>query len=249
MRARFIAAPVLALLAAAFLVAPTAAFADGSGDTGLPVDTNVTTVDPITGDTPAPTDDGTTGGDLGRSADDGTDPGSCPDAPVAQTFLPWGDTNLYQLVSGGDFENDSGGWTLSDGAQIANGNEPYFVGSQSDSDSLNLGDSGSATSDTVCLDPNTPTIRFFVQNTGSHRHTWLSVSVNYTDPNGDVQTMALGWVSANSSWQPVIPVSVLANYLANLTGPLDVTFTFTPVGCGNGNWSIDDVYLDPFKTK
>jgi hypothetical protein len=249
MRARFIAAPALALLVSALLVAPTAAFADGSsGGTTTTVDTAVSTVDPTTGDTPVPIDTSNTT-DLGRSADNGTDPGSCPDAPAAQTFLPWGDTNLYQLVSGGDFENGASGWSLSDGAQIQDGNEPYYVGSQSDSSSLYLGDSGSATSDTVCLDPNRPTIRFFVQNNGSVRHSWLKVSVNYTDTSGNFQSMTVGWIGANSNWQPVTPVAVLANYLSTLTGPLDVTFTFTPVGCGTGNWSIDDVYLDPFKTK
>jgi len=245
MRARFIAIPTLALLVSAFLVAPTAAFAD----TSMTVDSAVTTVNPVTGDTPAPTPDTTDTSGLGRNSDDGTDPGSCPDAPTAQTFLPWGDSNLYQLISGGDFENDSSGWTLSDGAQTQDGNEPYYVGSQTDSNSLYLGDSGVATSDTVCLDPNTPTIRFFVQNTGSHRHSWLQVSVNYTDTDGNLQTMPVAWISANSNWQPVVPVGVLTNYLATLTGPLDVTFSFTEIGCGNGDWSIDDVYLDPFKTK
>jgi hypothetical protein len=247
MRARFIAASILALVVSVLVVAPTAAFADTSGP--LTVDAQVSTVDPTTGQTPAPANDTSGTQNLALTADDGTSPGSCPAAPVGQTFLPWADTSLYTLISGGDFENGSSGWTLSNGAQINNVNEPFFVGNQTDSNSLYLGDSGSATSDTVCLDPNTPTIRFFVQNNGSHRHSWLNVSVNYTDTSGNPQTMPLAWISGNSTWQPVVPVPVLTNYLSTLTGPLDVTFTFTPVGCGWGDWSVDDVYLDPFKTK
>jgi hypothetical protein len=225
MRARFTAITVLALLAAAvLLVAPTAALADSTT-----------------------TDQAATS--IANGTADGALTGSCPDAPTSQTFLPWGDTNLYQLISGGDFENDSSNWSLSGQAQVVNGNEPFFVGSQSDSNSLYLGDTGSATSDTVCLDPNTPSLRFFAQNDGSHRHSWLQVSVNYLDVNGNSQSQVLAYLTAGSSWGPTDSVAVLTNYLANLTGPLDVTFTFTPVGCGVGDWSIDDVYLDPFKTK
>ena len=45
-----------------------------------------------------------------------TDP--CDNATLTQPFLPWGDSNSYKLVPGGDFEGSMSGWTLSGGATV-----------------------------------------------------------------------------------------------------------------------------------
>jgi hypothetical protein len=61
-------------------------------------------------------------------------------------------------------------------------------------------------------------------------------------------TAKVGTISATSSWQPT-PVDSLGlnNLLAtlNLLGKTEVAFRFAPAD-STGNWSIDDVYLDPY---
>jgi len=43
---------------------------------------------------------------------------SCDNVTLAQPFRPWGDTNEYKLVPGGDFEGSLSGWTLRGGARV-----------------------------------------------------------------------------------------------------------------------------------
>ncbi len=62
--------------------------------------------------------------------------------------------------------------------------------------------------------------------------------------------MPIAVVSAGSDWQPTAQIPILVNLLSlplvNGDGT-DVSFQFTPLG-SEGDWTIDDVYLDPFKT-
>jgi hypothetical protein len=175
--------------------------------------------------------------------------GGCPDAALSQPFARWADPAQYSLVPGGDFEADPAGWSL-DGAATADGNESFAVHDPADSHSLLLGDSGTATTPDVCLAPEDPTLRFFVRNTGSPSSTLL-VSVTYDGIAGAPVTVPLATTAAGSDWQPSQQVPVVFNLLSLPVvsdGSTHVRFTFTPVGPG-GAWSIDDVYLDPFKTK
>jgi hypothetical protein len=92
--------------------------------------------------------------------------------------------------------------------------------------------------------------RLFVRNAGSPL-SLLAVSVQFTDPFGNQQSLPLTLVSAGPDWQPTMPIPVALNLLSLpllSSGATNVTFSFTPVGPG-GDWTIDDVYLDPFKTK
>jgi hypothetical protein len=57
-------------------------------------------------------------------------------------------------------------------------------------------------------------------------------------------------VAGGSDWQPTAQIPVVVNLLdlpLLSDGSTDVAFQFTPLGSG-GDWTIDDVYLDPFKT-
>jgi hypothetical protein len=177
------------------------------------------------------------------------DAGGCPDAALSQPFAPWADPAQYSLVPGGDFEAVPAGWSL-DGAVTAGGNESFLVHDAADSRSLLLGDSGTATTPDVCLAPEDPTLRLFVRNTGSPLSALL-VSATYDGAAGVPVTVPLATVAAGPDWRPSQQVAVVFNLLSLPVvsdGSTDVRFTFTPVGPG-GSWSIDDVYLDPFKTK
>ena len=65
-------------------------------------------------------------------------------------------------------------------------------------------------------------------------------------------SLALGGgflLAAGSTWQPTLPVALLANLTAPplvTDGTTSVAFRFTPQGSWS-DWRIDDVYVDPFK--
>ena len=65
-----------------------------------------------------------------------------------------------------------------------------------------------------------------------------------------ISESAIFSASCGSDWQPTAQIPIVVNLL-NLPllsdGSTDVAFQFTPLGSG-GDWTIDDVYLDPFKT-
>jgi hypothetical protein len=174
-------------------------------------------------------------------------PGMCAGQSESQPFAQFGDLNNYTPVPGGNFEGAATPWSLSGGAHVAAGNESYNVGGAGDSSSLSLPAGSSATSPFLCTDIYHPTARLFARNTGS-ASSRLIVYVTYPTLVGLMTTAKVGTISATSSWQPT-PVDSLGlnNLLAtlNLLGKTEVAFRFAPAD-STGNWSIDDVYLDPY---
>jgi hypothetical protein len=172
-------------------------------------------------------------------------PGSCGNQPESQPFLPWGDSSHYTPVPGGSFEVGSPSWLLSGGAKIAAGNETYRVAGGG-SQSLSLPAGSSAISPPSCTSIYHPTVRFFVRNTGA-AGSHLIVQALYPGMLGGVQTTTLGELTGSASWQPSPAMSLLVSNLLS-TVSLDQTtiaFRFLPAD-STGNWSIDDVYLDPY---
>jgi hypothetical protein len=163
----------------------------------------------------------------------------CPEQPAAQTFKPWLDPAWYVLAPGGDVEGGGEEWTLSGGAAVADGNEPFLAGEQS----LTLPAGASATTAPMCVGIEHPTLRLFARNTGDPA-SLLAVSVVFRDILGFRHSLPVGAVAAGSSWAPTPIMPVVVNLLA-LLGDQDVSFRFAPVG--GGEWAIDDVYVDPYK--
>jgi hypothetical protein len=172
-------------------------------------------------------------------------PGSCGNQPESQPFAQWGDDNSYTLVPGGTFESGSVPWLLFGGAAVTSGNESYYV-SGPGSQSLSLPAGSSAISPPSCTSIYHPTLRLFVRNTGA-ASSRLDVYALTPGLLGGVVTTSLGQLSGTSSWEPSPQMELLLdNLLATLS--LDQTaiaFRFVPAG-RDGNWNIDDVYLDPY---
>jgi hypothetical protein len=172
-------------------------------------------------------------------------PGSCGNQPESQPFARWGDYNNYTPVPGGNFEAGGLPWALTGAARIASGNESYYVGGAGDSRSLALPAGSSATSPVSCTSIYHPTVRLFVRNTGaSSSH--LIVQAIYPTLLGTA-TSTIGEVSGSSSWQATPAMSLLVNNLLATVSlnQTTIAFRFLPAD-STGNWSIDDVYLDPF---
>jgi hypothetical protein len=172
---------------------------------------------------------------------------SCDDQALAQPFTPWLDYARYTALSGGDFEGDGAGWSTTGATAIAHGNETFHVGGASDDESLAIPAGGSATSPSICVGLEHPTIRFFAKR----RSTGLLASLSSLRVDALVElqggaTLALpiGVVLNPGSWQPTLPMAIVANLLPLLPDEhTAVAFRFTAVG---GDWSVDDVWVDPY---
>lgn len=163
---------------------------------------------------------------------------NCDAQSTAQVFLPWADPAQYILAPGGAAESTSG-WTLSAGASIASGNEPWRIHGATDGGSLKLAPGATATTATMCIGIENPTIRFFVRGIGGS----VSVDSIVETASGDVVSVPVG-VAGSGSWSPTTVMPIAAALLPLLPGdhtPVQFRFTST----GSAPVSIDDVYVDP----
>jgi hypothetical protein len=171
---------------------------------------------------------------------------SCPSQSFSTPFRPWGDSSQYTLVPGGRFEGGTAGWTLSGGAKVTSGNESYKVSGSGDAMSLRLPLGSSALSAPVCVGLEYPTMRFFAKR-NSGLLTTLAVSAQVQLSLGGTLDVPFGVVASGSAWTPTPAYLFLGNLLPLLPGQYTaVRFRFTPV---LGDWSIDDVYVDPLRSR
>jgi hypothetical protein len=171
---------------------------------------------------------------------------NCGNPASSQVFLRWLDPLSYAAAPGGAAES-AAGWTLAGGARVVAGNEPWRVGGAGRS-SLQLPRGSQATTGTMCVGIGHPVMRFFARRTSGWLLDSLKVEVLFEGAGGQVNSLPIGLVPAGGSWQPTLPLPVLANLLPLLPGALTpVAFRFTPVG--GGDWEIDDVYVDPWRSR
>jgi hypothetical protein len=178
--------------------------------------------------------DGGLGGILGSN---------CPTGG-SKVFAKWNDANLYYLGPNGGFENGSTGWSLSGGASVVSGNQPFFA---SGSRSLALPSGSRATSPVICLGPKQVTLRMFGSDAGgtdSGMHVkvlWYGL-LNILLGSSDFNTFAPG-----NGWAPTDNVKSTGgiNVLLPLVGSTSARVQLTPLGSGSA-WRIDDFYIDPW---
>ena len=172
---------------------------------------------------------------------------NCEVKPASQVFLRWLDPLRYEEAPGGRAESAMG-WTLSGGARIVSGNEPWKVGGSRDSSSLLLPRGSRATTGVMCVGIGHPIMRFFARRTSGWLLDSLKAEVLFEGAGGQVHSLPVGLVLAGGSWQPTLPFPVLASLLPLLPGEqTPVQFRFTPVG--GGTWQIDDVFVDPWRAR
>jgi hypothetical protein len=177
-------------------------------------------------------------GPLVQSAD------GCTPGTLEQPFQPWLDYMDYVLLGNGTFEKGASGWSL-DGASVGSGNEPYYVHGAGETKSLSIAAGGRATSPTMCVGLEEPTLRFFMKSSTRSLLSDLKVEVLFEDATGAVRSLPIGSAPAltSGSWTPHLPMVVTANLLALVDDKTPVRFRFTAQG--SANWQIDDVYVDP----
>ncbi len=175
---------------------------------------------------------------------------SCDDGPITQPFNRFSDRANYKLLPGGSFEAGSAAWQLSGGAKIVSGNETYKVGGSNHSRSLSLPKGSAAISPFTCVGLNEPTLRLFAK-----RNSALLGLVSTLTVQIQVKT-SLGlslWLPVlpgdlgGGSWHPTVQMPLIANILPlSASDKTPVRFRFAPL---LGAWQIDDVYVDPFRSR
>ena len=175
---------------------------------------------------------------------------SCDDGPITQPFRQFGDAANYKLLPGGSFEAGTAAWQLSGGAKIVSGNETYKVGGATHSRSLSLPSGSAAVSPFTCVGLGDPTLRLFAK-----RNSALLGLVSTLNVQIQVQT-SLGlsvWLPVlpgdlgGSSWHKTAQMPLIANILPlSASDKTPVRFRFSPL---LGSWQIDDVYVDPFRSR
>ena len=175
---------------------------------------------------------------------------SCDNATLTQPFLKWGDSNSYKLVPGGDFEGSMAGWTLTGGAAVKPGSEPFGVTGSVGKHSLYLPAGGSAQSAYTCVDWAYPTFRVFAKNNGLL--STVLVSVVYKEPLLGPVAIPVGAVALNLGWGPsLLPMPTASEVQSLVNGLLargtpQVALKFTAL---TGSTEIDDVFIDPHEMR
>jgi hypothetical protein len=153
---------------------------------------------------------------------------ACTPQPAAEhPFAGYGDDGLYTLVAGGDFEGDMAGWTLTGGAQAADG-------------VLSLGPGDSATTAPICIDDTYPWFRFFASNTSDGKGK-LKIDLLYTDLRGKPRSRSLDdYATADAGWKPSDQVGIDVDW-DHAGSAVAVQFRFS----AHDSFLLDDVYVDP----
>jgi hypothetical protein len=160
---------------------------------------------------------------------------ACEGRVLSQPFSSFGDDSSYFPIANGSFESGASGWTLTGGAAVRPGGDPFVPGSEGAS--LDLPAGASATTPASCVDLGSPTLRFFARATGAT----IAVSV-IAGP----LTLPIGSIRPTGAWAPSPTFLFVANVLGLLTpsGTVNAAFRFSSTG---GDARIDDVLIDPYR--
>jgi hypothetical protein len=166
---------------------------------------------------------------------------ACDNAALTQPFAAWGDNNDYKLVSGGSFESGTAGWTLSGGAHVTSGSEPYGATGSVGRSSLDLPAGSWAQTPYTCVNAAYPSLRFFARN--SSLLSTVVVQLVYSNPLLGLIPIPVGAVALSGQWQPSLPMLTASAVPALLSGgTTQVAIRFTAL---TGDSQIDDVFVDP----
>lgn len=171
----------------------------------------------------------------------------CGTRTLGTPFTRWGDDASYFLVPNGGFEDGGSDWTLAGGAAVVSGNETYDV-TGAGSHSLEIPPGSQAQSETMCVTLNEDSIRLFVDNEAVNGSI-LHVEAEVQNPQTGQMAQTAFDVNGNAvsaGWSPTMVLGI-PDLLAG-SGTQNLTLIFTTRGTP-ATWKIDDVFVDPFKSR
>lgn len=175
----------------------------------------------------------------------GSGASGCPDVPVYQPFAPWNDMADYFPAPDGGFEGGGDGWALRGHAAVTRGIAPFGIGDPTGAWSLRLPAGGAATSPPFCIGVEHRSMRFFARAATTSS---LHVDVLYADDRGTSRSQRIGTLAGAGEWAPTDVVPMVVNHLAAGRGnAMTVQIRLAPHG--SGPWSVDDVLVDPYRSR
>jgi hypothetical protein len=166
---------------------------------------------------------------------------------TTRAFSAFGDDAAYSLFIGGSVEGTGTPWDPAGGAAATAGNERFYLDGRGDAQSLLLPSGAQAQFHAGCLPQLNPAVRlvaFARSGSGS-----LRVDLAYQDAANVVHTMNLTTLAAGDyrEWAPT-PALPFLNTGTSLGKQVkgNVRLILTPSG---GDWQVDDLYIDPYKSK
>jgi hypothetical protein len=152
-------------------------------------------------------------------------------------FAAFGDTNAYFLAPGGSFE-DGLTWTAQGRADVVGVNDPFALGAEAFGRSLWLHPGGAVVTPKLCVTADLPHLRFVAKTFGSGQ---LDVEVRVYGLRGEIVDSSIGGISPSDhrQWAATRFVDLKTQDLQHKVGYIDVVFR------SQGDWLIDDVYIDP----
>jgi hypothetical protein len=165
----------------------------------------------------------------------------CPTATLSQPFLTQGDAGYYWLLPGGSFESSLSGWTLTGGAAVVAGSEPYAATGSLGASSLSLPAGASVQTPFVCVDGSDTYFRFFALN--KQAAATLSVTVVY-QIGGQKVAFKQTTISGDSKWTLSGALHTGGKIASRLSGigTAQMSLVFAAAG---GASQIDDIFIDP----
>jgi hypothetical protein len=167
----------------------------------------------------------------------------CGERTTTQAFAQFGDTNEYFPLTGGTFESGNlSPFTVTGGPRIVDGNEPWRVLGSGHSRSLALPPKASIKA-SFCVQVREDSMRAFLKPPGG---AGAVLKVGITVRGGTYSSGILRWNRATTAaWAPTERYGIDPGTAPD--GRRDVTITFTNEG--SGTWLLDDILVDPWKTK
>ena len=172
--------------------------------------------------------------------------GNCPGGGT-QVFAPWKDYNSYYLAPNGGLENGASGWSLSGGASVVSGNEPFYA---SGSHSLSLPSGSTAMSPVLCIGPKNLMLRMFGSDAAGTDSGLRVRVVWYGLLNRVIGITDYATFTPRGGWGPTSTVDSRGgfNLILPLLGSTSARLMLTPMGSGS-KWQIDDLHVDPWASR
>lgn len=167
--------------------------------------------------------------------------------PITQLLLPtcgsnsypfaqFGDTSPYYKFSNNGIESGATGWSLTGGAYVGSGNEPWYVNGTG-THSLVLPQGATATSPGFCINLLDPAVRLFAKGPNGGD---LKVQVVFHGLTGNLLgILNYADASGTGAWAPTGRIS------SALALPLLTTSAQIRITAAGGTWQIDDAFVDP----
>jgi hypothetical protein len=164
---------------------------------------------------------------------------SCDYTQAATVFSPWGDANSYTPFQGSTFESGASGWSWGGGANIYSGDSDGLLAT-SGTHSVQIPGGGTAKSPWLCVNSDTPSMRFFVRRVSGSGN----LTVRALLSSGGSQLATLTTVSdATAAWGPSPFVAFPYAFTSTTSGVnVQIQFAADP----GTTFRIDDVELDPY---